>query len=105
AKAAIVEADQSRRELSSRLGDEERAFTALAAQVDQIRAENEQRRAAQLEEMRAAAALTNEIKSLDAQLARTEDRRQSCLARLAQLDAERLKAHSEIAQLHQERQR
>jgi chromosome segregation protein len=105
AQAAIVEADARRRELGGRLADEERAFTALAAQVDQIRSENEQRRAAQLDEMRAGAALAGEIKSLDAQLARAEERRQSCLARLAQLDAERLSAGAQIARLEAERER
>jgi chromosome segregation protein len=105
AQVAITEADLRRRELSGRLADEERAFTALAAQVDQIRAENEQRRSLQLDEMRAGASLAGEIKSLDAQLSRAEERRQNCLARLAQLDAERLSANAEIARLDAERER
>jgi chromosome segregation protein len=105
AQAAIVDAGIRRRELSSRMADEERALTALAAQVDQIRAENEQRRAAQLEEMRTAAAMAGEIKSLDAQLVRAEERRQNSLGRLAQLDSERLKVNSELAQLQAEREK
>ena len=105
AQADMVEVDSRRRQLGGRLADEERAFTALAAQVDQIRSENEQRRAAQLDEMRTGAALAGEIKSLDAQLARAEERRQSCLARLAQLDAERLAAGAQIARLEAERER
>jgi chromosome segregation protein len=104
AQAAIVDADLRRRELSGRMADEERALTALAAQVDQIRAENEQRRAAQLEEMRTAAAMAGEIKSLDAQLVRAEERRQNSLGRLAQLDSDRLKVNSELAQLQAERE-
>jgi chromosome segregation protein len=105
AQAAIVDADLRRRELSSRMADEERALTALAAQVDQIRAENEQRRATQLEEMRTAAAMAGEIKSLDAQLVRSEERRQNSLGRLAQLDTERLKVNSELSELGAERER
>jgi chromosome segregation protein len=105
AHAAIAAAQTGRREFTNRLADEERALTALAAQVDQIRSENEQRRAAQLDEMRAAAALANEIKALDAQLTRSEERRQACLTRLAQLDAERVKASSEIAELEAQRER
>ncbi len=105
AQSSIVAAEARRRELSGRMADEERALTALSAQVDQIRGENEQRRATQLEEMRTAAAMAGEVKSLDAQLARAEERRQNSLGRLAQLDGERVKVHAEIAELQAERER
>ncbi|MDZ4819096.1 MAG: AAA family ATPase, partial [Planctomycetota bacterium] len=48
----IAQSEIKRRELGVRLADEERALTALASQVDQIRTENEQRRTSQLEQMR-----------------------------------------------------
>ena len=45
------------REVARRLAEEERGLTKLTAQVDELRAENEQRRAAHLEQLRAVAAL------------------------------------------------
>jgi chromosome segregation protein len=98
-QAAIVEADARKRDFASRLADEERALTALTSQLDQIRTENEQRRATQLDEMRSAAALANEIKALDAQLAHHEERRQRCHTRLLALDADRDAAAAEINEL------
>jgi chromosome segregation protein len=105
ARASVAEAGRRSQELSRRLGEEERAFTALAAQVDQIQSENEQRRQAQLEAMRVAAAMANEIKSLDGQLSRAEERRQHCLSRLAQLEADRARIDGQIAALQAERER
>jgi chromosome segregation protein len=99
AQAAIVDAEVRRRDLASRLADEERALTALTSQLDQIRTENEQRRATQLEEMRSAAALANELKALDAQLAHHEERRHKCQSRLLQLDTDRDGAAADINEL------
>lgn len=104
-QADLQTASRRQKELSDRLSEEERALTALAAQSDQIRAENEQRRTSQLELMRAAVNLTNEIKSLDAERLRAEDQHHACRGRLAQLDAERVAAGAEIQELLAERER
>jgi chromosome segregation protein len=61
---AATDAQRRHREASMRLADHERDLTALTTQLDQIRNENEQRRSNLLEEMRAAAALANEIAGL-----------------------------------------
>ena len=55
------------------LADQQRALTALSAQLEQIRSENEQRRASHLEQLRTSAALANEISTLEGRLSRTEE--------------------------------
>ena len=53
-------AEERHREVGSHLADQQRALTALTAQLDQIRSENEQRRSSHLEQLRTAASLTSE---------------------------------------------
>ncbi|MDX1961960.1 MAG: AAA family ATPase [Pirellulales bacterium] len=84
--AALATAQQQQRICGSRLADEERHLTTLNAQVDQLRGENEQARAQYLEQLRGVAALANEISGLQAQLARSEERRDKCLRRLAEVE-------------------
>lgn len=81
----VKAAEERHRQLSGHLADQQRALTALTSQYDQIRAENEQRRAAHLEELRASAALANEVSTLQGRLSRTEESRQRALSRLAEL--------------------
>ena len=63
-------AEPQHREVARRVAEQERALTRLTAEVDELRAENEQRRAAHLEQLRAAAALGNQISALESQVAR-----------------------------------
>src|SRR5262249_50468893 len=61
----VQAAEAKHRDLGNQLADQQRALTALTAQLDQIRSENEQRRATHLEQLRTSAALTSEISTLE----------------------------------------
>jgi chromosome segregation protein len=102
-RAALETAAERQRELRQRLADEERSLTTLNHQADQLRAENEQQRTSYLEQMRAGAALANEISALEAQLARSEERREKCLSRLAGIAAQREQSQTAFADLQLER--
>ena len=58
---ALQTAEGSHRDVAKRLVEAERGLTEAMAELDQLRGENEQRRAAHLQQMRLAAALGNEI--------------------------------------------
>lgn len=68
AGAAIAAVEARQKELAGRLGEEERALTKVTTQLDELRVENEQRRSAHLEALRAAAALGNQISGLDSRV-------------------------------------
>lgn len=102
-RTALETAAARQRELRQRLADEERTLTTLNHQADQLRAENEQQRTSYLEQMRAGAALANEISALEAQLARSEERREKCLSRLAGIAAQREQSQTAFADLQLER--
>ncbi len=102
-REALETAAAKQRELRQRLADEERSLTTLNHQADQLRAENEQQRTSYLEQMRAGAALANEISALEAQLARSEERREKCLRRLAEIASQREQSQAAFAELQLER--
>ncbi len=102
-RTALETAAAKQRELRQRLADEERTLTTLNHQADQLRAENEQQRTHYLEQMRAGAALANEISALEAQLARSEERREKCLRRLAEIAAQREQSQAAFCELQLER--
>jgi chromosome segregation protein len=97
----LQSAEQQHREVARRLAEEERGLTKLTAQVDEFRAENEQQRAAQLEQMRAAAVLGNRISGLEAKVGSTQAIRQRGSKRLAELAATRELLLEEVDQLRQ----
>jgi len=102
-RIALETAAAKQRELRQRLADEERALTTLNHQADQLRTENEQQRTHYLEQMRAGAALANEISALEAQLARSEERREKCLRRLAEIATQREQSQAAFSELQLER--
>jgi chromosome segregation protein len=102
-RSALDTAAAKQRELRQRLADEERSLTTLNHQADQLRAENEQQRSSYLEQMRSGAALANEISALEAQLARSEERREKCLRRLAEISAQREQSQAAFGELQLER--
>ncbi len=69
---SLQSAEQEHREVARRLAEEERALTKLTTQVDELRTENEQRRAAHLEHMRRASALGNQISGLESKVTATQ---------------------------------
>ncbi len=88
------------REAAGRLAEEERSLTKLTAQLDQIRVENEQHRAAHLEGLRAAAALSSRISGLEATVSSTQSARQRGTARLAELEQLREELGAELSTQH-----
>jgi chromosome segregation protein len=83
---AVQKAEDQRRKIAQRVVEGERALTEVMNRLDQVRGENEQHRAAHLEQMRAAAALGNEISALESQASATSDVRQRSGERMAELD-------------------
>ena len=66
---SLETAEKEHREVALRLAEEERGLTKLTAQLDELRAENEQRRSAHLEQMRAASALASQTSGLESGVA------------------------------------
>jgi chromosome segregation protein len=85
----LAAAQHDHREVARRLAEEERGLTKLTAQLDALRSENEQRRAAHLGQMRAGAALASQVSGLEAKAASTEAVRERGGKRLAELTAAR----------------
>jgi len=79
-------AEGHHRDVAKRLVEAERRLTELMAAMDQIRSENEQRRATHLRQMRLASALSNETSVLETQAADASDLRQRCTRRIAELN-------------------
>ncbi len=105
-QATLIEvqaAEAKHRQLAGGLADQQRALTALTAHLDQIRSENEQRRAAHLEQLRASAALSSEISTLEGRMSRTEETRERCGNRLAELEAAQDRIEHDIALLTERR--
>ncbi|MCC7085688.1 MAG: chromosome segregation protein SMC [Pirellulales bacterium] len=103
-KDEAAAAEVAHRQVASRLADQQRALTALSAQLEQIRGENEQRRATHLEQLRTSAALTNEIGALEGRLSRAEEGRQRCRHRLADLQASKQRIEQDVASLVERQQ-
>ncbi len=103
-QSEVQSAETKHRELTSQLADQQRALTALTAQLDQIRTENEERRATHLEQLRTSAALTSEISTLESRLARTEEARQRSRDRLSELQSARERITQDLVALAQRQQ-
>jgi chromosome segregation protein len=103
-RAETEGAEAKHRDVTNRLADQQRALTALTAQLDQIRAENQERRASHLEQLRSSAALSSEITTLEGRLSRIEEARERCTARLADLQAAGERIGQEIESLIQRQQ-
>jgi len=103
-RAEVESAETKHRDVTNHLADQQRALTALTAQLDQIRAENQERRASHLEQLRSSAALASEISTLEGRLSRTEEARERCTSRLADLQAAGERIGQEIASLMQRQQ-
>ena len=74
------------RDVAKRLVEAERGLTEVMTSLDQLRGENEQRRATYLQQMRLAASLGNETSALESQVAGASAVRQRCDERMAELD-------------------
>ena len=84
---ALQTAEENHREIAKRLVEAERGLTEVMAALDHLRGENQQRRAAYMQQMRLAAALGNETSALESQVAAAAAARERCGDRIAELDA------------------
>jgi chromosome segregation protein len=103
AQAARVAEDQHRR-IGARLVEGERALTGVITRLDQLRGENEQRRAAYMEQIRAAGALGNQSSALESQLAAASSAAERSRGRIAQLDQQLDESATELGELRRQRQ-
>jgi chromosome segregation protein len=95
----LQSADAEHREVAHRLAEEERGLTKLTAQVDELRAENEQHRAAHLAHLRTASALGNQISALESKVATTQSARERGGKRQLELAAARDALADHVAEL------
>ncbi len=97
----LTAAEHEHREVARRLAEEERALTKVTTQLDEQRAENEQRRTSHLEQVRAVSALASEIRALESTVASTHAGRERGGRRLAELTATRTTLSGEVEALRQ----
>ncbi|MBN1393969.1 MAG: chromosome segregation protein SMC [Pirellulales bacterium] len=83
---ALQAAERNHRQVAKRLVEGERELTDAIDALDRLRGENQQRRAAYLEQMRLSAALGNEIGVLESRAAAAETVRQRCGRKIEELD-------------------
>ncbi|MGA2063693.1 MAG: chromosome segregation protein SMC [Thermoguttaceae bacterium] len=96
-------AEQEHRGIAQRLAEGERGLTEVIGRLDHLRGENEQHRAAQLDEMRAAAALGNEISAVASQAAATQSAQEQTRGRIRDLDRQLAALAGELAVLRRQR--
>lgn len=101
--ADLAAAEEDRGNIAKRLGEAERSLTEIMASLDHMRGENEQRRAAYMQQMRLSAALGNETSALENQVAAASAARQRSLDRIAEFDQTLDGLRSELEQLHHTR--
>jgi chromosome segregation protein len=98
----LVAAEQSHREVARRLAEEERSLTKLTGQADELRAENERRRAVHLEKMRTSSTLASQISALESTVAALGNACDRNARRQAELAASRETLSAEAESLGQE---
>ena len=101
---SVRTAEEEHRRIAQQLVEGERELTGVMAELDQIRGENQQRRAAQMEQMRAAAALGNRCSALESQVAAAAASRQRSVSRIAELDRQLDLLTAELADLRRQAQ-
>jgi len=102
-RSAAAAAEQEQRKIAQRLAEGERGLTEVITRLDQFRGENEQRRAAQLDQMRSAAALGNEISGLESQAAATQSAREQTHGRIRDLERQLAALAGELEALRRQR--
>ncbi len=99
AAAESAQAEYTR--IRSRLTEHEAALAELSTRLGELRETNEHRRGAYMDQMRAAAALGNEISSLESQVAAAAESRQRGQRRVAEIDQLRQALDLELENLQQ----
>ncbi|HUT11514.1 MAG TPA: chromosome segregation protein SMC [Thermoguttaceae bacterium] len=101
---AVRQAEEQHRRIAARLAEGERQLTGVITDLDQFRGENEQRRHAYMEQMRAAATLGNQIGALESELAAAAAVQERSQRRIAELDGQCDALAAELEGLRRQRQ-
>ena len=101
---ATQAAEESYHDIAKRLTEAERGLTETMASLDRLRGENEQRRAAHMQQMRQAASLGNEISAMESQAAAAATARQRCSERIDELNRTMDTLQQELDQLRRTRE-
>jgi len=99
---AVLAAEGRHRQIALSLVERERELTDAIAQLDQVRGENEQRRATYMDTMRSAAALGNESSVLEAQVAAASETCRRSRSRIVELDRQLSTLNTETNELRQQ---
>ncbi len=100
---AVREAEEQQRGIAQQVTEGERALTEVMARLDRLRGEHEQRRTAQLEQMRQASGLASETSVLESQATAAEAVRQRSRDRIAELDRQLVALAADLDRLRQAR--
>ncbi|MGA2060922.1 MAG: chromosome segregation protein SMC [Thermoguttaceae bacterium] len=96
-------AEELHRQIGRRLVEAERELTDVMAVLDQLRGENQQRRAGYMQQMRSSADLGNETGALETQVAAASATTQRCQARLEEFARQINALQSDLTRLHAQR--
>jgi len=97
-------AEEQHQQIGAQLVDRERELAGVIGRLEQVRGENEQRRAAYMEQIRAAASLGNQQSALESQLAAAAATAERSRSRIAQLDRQLDQAAAELGELRRQQQ-
>ncbi len=100
---AVETAEEIHRTIARRLAEAERALTEVMSRLDQLRGEHEQHRTGQLEQIRAAAVLGNEIGVLEGQVAASLATRERNRGRINDLERQISTVAAELDSLRHRR--
>jgi chromosome segregation protein len=101
---AVEAALEHHRQITRLMAEGERSLTDLIERLDQVRSENHQRRAAQMEQMRVASALGNEISGLESQVASALAARERTQERIGELEIQLETLSGELKELYATRE-
>jgi chromosome segregation protein len=101
--ASLETAEENHRDIAKRLTEAERGLTEVMTSLDQLRGENEQRRADYMTQMRLSAALGNESSALESQVAASAAARQRCADRIGELDGTLIALQRELDEFRKRR--
>jgi chromosome segregation protein len=103
--AAVEAAEEDYKRLAFALAEDEHAAAEMAQRLEELRDANEQRRSEYMEQLRAVAALGNEISALESQAAGEAEVIDRALQRIAAAEEELQTLALELSRLREEQQR
>ncbi len=97
-------ADRAHRQIDADVQDRERQLASLATQLEQLRADDERRRAEHLDHLRTAAAIESDINALDSRLAQMRSLVDRHVQRIAEIATAREHIAADVATLRQQQE-